>query len=695
MLDQVSDDVPVRSIGDELRAAGAARFVGRRAELRRFARALDSPASRVLWLFGPGGIGKSALLTAMMRRAAEASLPVAFLDLRTIEPSPDAIAAAVSGPASANGARRVVVLDTFERAAGVETWLRTALVPSLPSGSIVVVAGRQAPQEAWRTDPAWADLLEVVPVRNLAGTEVRELLAAAGVPADQHAAAEQLTRGHALALVLLGDVLTGGAGGPRSMPADLADAPDVLAGLLGRIVDEVPDDECRRALDTLALARVTSRGLLRTLFGEDRAPAMFDWLAARPFVERVTGGLCPHELARDVLEGDLRRNDPERYAATHRAVRTHVLAQMDAPGLADSAFADLVYLHRGSSTVSSYWDWATFATVVPSRLRPGDEDELAAIAEQRLGPESVAVLHHWLARRPEAFTVVRPAGSDEVAGFFALLLLDEPAPDDLAADPAMEAIWAHARRHDPPRPGQVIGVNRFFLERDEGQRPSTTFNVLTWQSARHWVTPGLSWDYIASITDPDYWGPMMDYLDFQLLGTSYRMDGLDFPLYAHDWRRRGPAAWLELMEAREIGETVRPAPPPPVLVALGEDEFADAVRQALRDLPRPDRLAANPLLGSRVVRDGEPAPDGLALDRLLRRAAAALPDMPRTALPRRALDRTYFHGATTQEAAAEVLDMAFSTYRRHLATGTALVVDVLWRWELYGADQPALSGPPR
>ena len=72
---------------------------------------------------------------------------------------------------------------------------------------------------------------------------------------------------------------------------------------------------------------------------------------------------------------------------------------------------------------------------------------------------------------------MRPAGSDEVAGFFALLLLDVPAPDDLAADPAMEVIWAHARRHDPPRPGQVIGGNRCFLDRGRTsarRRPSTS-----------------------------------------------------------------------------------------------------------------------------------------------------------------------------------------------------------------------------
>lgn len=40
----------------------------------------------------------------------------------------------------------------------------------------------------------------------------------------------------------------------------------------------------------------------------------------------------------------------------------------------------------------------------------------------------------------------------------------------------------------------------------------------------------------------------------------------------------------------------------------------------------------------------------------------------------------------TQEAAAEVLDMAFSTYRRQLAAGIDLLVDRLWRWELYGRN---------
>ena len=46
------------------------------------------------------------------------------------------------------------------------------------------------------------------------------------------------------------------------------------------------------------------------------------------------------------------------------------------------------------------------------------------------------------------------------------------------------------------------------------------------------------------------------------------------------------------------------------------------------------------------------------------------------------LDRTYVHAAPTQEAAAEVLDLPFSTYRRHLARALERLTDLLWAVEI-------------
>jgi hypothetical protein len=46
------------------------------------------------------------------------------------------------------------------------------------------------------------------------------------------------------------------------------------------------------------------------------------------------------------------------------------------------------------------------------------------------------------------------------------------------------------------------------------------------------------------------------------------------------------------------------------------------------------------------------------------------------------LHRTYLQPAVTQEAAAEALDIPFSTYRRHFKAGVNQVADVLWRREI-------------
>jgi hypothetical protein len=46
------------------------------------------------------------------------------------------------------------------------------------------------------------------------------------------------------------------------------------------------------------------------------------------------------------------------------------------------------------------------------------------------------------------------------------------------------------------------------------------------------------------------------------------------------------------------------------------------------------------------------------------------------------IDRTFVRAAPTQEAAAEVLGLPFSTYRRHLATALDELVELLWAVEI-------------
>ena len=92
--------------------------------------------------------------------------------------------AGAAAGALAGAALAFLLLDTFERARGLEDWLREDFIPALPAGALTVIAGRGRPGEAWRRDPGWRDLLRVVSLRNLGPDEARAFLRAAGVADD-------------------------------------------------------------------------------------------------------------------------------------------------------------------------------------------------------------------------------------------------------------------------------------------------------------------------------------------------------------------------------------------------------------------------------------------------------------------------------------------------------------------------------
>jgi hypothetical protein len=147
-------------------------------------------------------------------------------------------------------------------------------------------------------------------------------------------------------------------------------------------------------------------------------------------------------------------------------------------------------------------------------------------------------------------------------------------------------------------------------------------------------------------------------------------------------------AWMEIMGERELLDEIvalEALPHTPQPVVLSEPEFAEAVRQALRDVRRPDLLAQNPLLRSRCVRDRsdqDPAP--ATLQALLREGAESLTATPKLQKLHKVLWHTFFEPAPTQEAAAELLDLPFSTYRYQLGKAVEQITSWLWQREVYG-----------
>ena len=217
---------------------------------------------------------------------------------------------------------------------------------------------------------------------------------------------------------------------------------------------------------------------------------------------------------------------------------------------------------------------------------------------------------------------------------------------------------------------------RFLVDRDTKLSPtrrqsSTLYGV--WHITDILLRPVTAWDFIAVQTDLDYWKPILNHWDFvHISEADYQIGSTGHVTFAHDWRRVGVADWLERTTARELGEQVS-APPTEPATALSQEEFAASVKQALRTLHQPQALLRNPLLASSMVQtalrqDAEGRPD-LILRRLILEAAYVLKTDPRADSLYRVVGRTYLRPAPTQEKAAELLDLPFSTYRRHRDRG--------------------------
>ena len=175
----------------------------------------------------------------------------------------------------------------------------------------------------------------------------------------------------------------------------------------------------------------------------------------------------------------------------------------------------------------------------------------------------------------------------------------------------------------------------------------------------------------------------------RLTSAGFGIDGKSFGVFGHDWRTVPPGIWLELMADRELDEHIRSIQPVPgkSLLVLNQTEFLAALKTALHDLDRPDKLENNPLLHSRLVSDQSGTGDhnadhSLILISEIKKAILTLQNSPRDEKYFRVMEKTYLKSARSQEKASEDLNLPFSTYRRHLKAGITRIAQILWQKEI-------------
>jgi hypothetical protein len=671
-----------RRLADRLALTDRAGFIGRAREREVFREALtsaDRPA--ILLVYGTGGVGKTTLLREFARMAAEAGRPVVAIDARHLRPSRQGVLQAFGAALGVDrhDARRiplpdrsVVLIDTYERLRALDGWLRDTFLPGFPDGVLVVLAGRDQPAREWSTDIAWSPLTKMLHLQNFAADESAGFLASRGVAEASHATVLDFTHGHPLALSLVADIV--GSSGPDAT-FDPVDAPDIVQHLLGLFLDVVPAG-CRDALDIAAIARVTTERLLADLLGEGAGREAFEWLRAQRFIERSPLGLFPHDLARDVLAADARWRHPDRFHRLARRVYSTLHAHVAGARGRDRQRLqlDALYATRTTPTNLSFFDWRALDDVYLEAAGGDDGEWIVEIVRRHEGAESAALARRWWQAQPDAFHVCHDGNGR--FGFVTLLDLTNSAQIAGLRDPAVDGATRFVARHAPVGSGEGVVYLRWWMHAEAYQGVTAAINLAAMHVISHCVTrPRLAWNFVA-MSDPQFWAAHFQGVNFaRVPEADFAIGVRTYGVFAHEWRIDPPADWL--MDTRTpmpfgVNRGVAQEPSP-----LGDNEFWEAVRAALRDYTSPDRLAANPLTSTRLV-GNEPDADapGRALQRLLRQAAETLDANPRDRKLFRVVRYTYLEPLATQELVAERLDLPFSTYRHQL--GRAITRIAAW-----------------
>jgi hypothetical protein len=640
----------------------AGELVGRDRELATGERLLfGDEAVAVLFVHGPGGIGKSALTAELARRAGASGRPVAWIDARDVPPSPEALGDALAGLGDLD--RPLTLIDSFELIESSAAYLRERLLPSLPEGSALCVAGRNPPGRDW-FEGRWADLINEIRLGPLADGEAFELVAAYGIKGEAATRIVAWARGHPLALRLAARLARDGA---EWLPGEEAAPEELVRALVRRLGETDVSAGHLPALGVAAIARSTTPALLAATLPEHDAAAEWEWLAGRSFVEPVGEGIALHALLRDSVRADLRHRDPLLERNLKRRIADHVYAVAESTGELNRVL-DLSHLIENPGLRWGFM-WEASASYYLDSPRPGDAAEIDRILDDPGiepiggGKDPWQASRPFFERMPELGVVAKDA-SGRIVGFTFVPTTAVDAPE-LEQMPLVGRCLRHARQLEPrgeavimpymcdltgdPTAGMIGMLANAALLRSSRSNPRYTYMTI----GRELELGRVFAETVGAVRVPEADTSIGDrWVDGWLI---------DF----------GPGGFLA--NQRELVYRELNLDPPPRPAERIASVYAEQVRDALRSLDRPVELAASPLASGEGVEERAESVRAL----LSGAVEAAFGSQPAERLLRDVIVRGYLDPAPSHEAAAEELYLSRSAYFRRLKEAVERVAEYL------------------
>jgi len=665
-------------------------FVGRQPELQFFSALLQqaSPAYHLLYIYGPGGQGKTTLLKQFADVCLENSTPFIHLDCRYIEAHPDSFKQVfqLSSPfgeteiIDAIDAHRgpvVVMIDTYEKLKPLDDWLRMDFLPELPGNVITVITARSGLPTNWKTDPGWQSITKSFSLKELTAEESIQLLARRSIPTEHMQRIVEYTHGNPLALSIVADMFD-----QRSNSHfDPLDSPDIMKTLLEQFVQEVPSPAHKAALELCSLVNVTTEQLIEEVLGAQLAHELFNWLTTLTFIEKGPAGIYPHDIARDAIASEVHWRNPDWYRHLHIKTQQYYIARLlKKSGESQRALLfGLIFLHRMNPAVKPFFEFQETGSSWMDALKEEDKTHLIDMVEKFEGSDSADIFEKWLGHEAAAVWVFRDAEKTP-AGF--VLKINVEKLKKKTHDEAINEIIRYKDKLNI-EDGQLMTAFRTWMGRVHYQNVSGVQSAIFLAIVQYYFTQGLAVSML-SCSHPGFWSQVLNYADLHHIAElDYEINDVTHGWYLHDWRERSPLAWLELMGKREINEEEPTISQTGDNNSLSEQQFANAVYEALKMMDNPKKLIGNPLLKCRFVRKDNESENSeihlaLHLADKIKKVVASFETSSKDESLYRVLYRTFINPVGSQEQTADFLYMSFSTYRRNLKKAISKVSDLLW-----------------
>jgi hypothetical protein len=405
---------------------------------------------------------------------------------------------------------------------------------------------------------------------------------------------------------------------------------------------------------------VTTVDLLREVLPRTDSGEAYGWLSTRTFAEPLGEGVTLHELVRKALHADLKLRHPEWERELRRRIADYFYSRASGGDLLLSI--ELAHLVE-NPVVRWGYSWEGSVDHRIDDVRPGDLEAVMSRIEDRLDRRWWSFTQRFFDESPLRVAIARDS-EDELCGY-QVSVTPANAPPFADEDPLLGPWLEHARTLTPD--GNAVLWHDSI---DFTHKPHLRVQAMLGMAGilrsgldnpRYAYLP-ISSEMAAAIQFARAVGAThLPELDVQISGQRLECHLLDY----------GPGGLLGYQRDwvyKELGLT-----PPAFHQTPGDTDYAEAVRDALRDFRVPHKLAASPLA------DGGSQEERAESVRALVRAAAeqSFGDTPNERLLYDILIRGYIDPAPSHEQAADELNVSRSTYFRRLKAAAERVAEHL------------------